>query len=106
MKRIGRNILAVGLFVGITALWGCAVADWMAGIQRNPDGSIIAKPSPPANTIGDILTNFGIYGASAAAALRWLTVEYRHRQIVKAGGRDDDHDGNPDAPAPPAGNGG
>lgn len=101
MKKIGRNVLAALLFVGITMLWGCAVADWMSGIHRNPDGSIIAKPSAPVNSIGDILTNFGIYGASAAAALRWLTVEYRHRQIVKAGQRDDDHDGNVDPPSHP-----
>ena len=101
MKTFARNVLAVFLFVGITMLWGCAVGDWLTGISRNPDGSVVAKPMPPVTSIGDILQNFGVYGVSAAAALRWMTVEYRHRQIVKAGQKDDDHDGNVDAPTPP-----
>jgi hypothetical protein len=101
VKRIGRNILAVVLFVGITLLWGCAVTDWMTGISRNPDGSVVAKDYAPTQGIGDILANFGVYGVSAAAALRWLTVEYRHRAIVKAGQKDDDRDGNVDPPSTP-----
>lgn len=94
-----RHALAAVLFTVMTFLSGCFLADALAGIERDESGKVIKIKGNPIgdtvfSTLGYLFPAFGWAATSATAALR----EYRHYQIVKSGGKDDDKDGIPDEP--------
>jgi hypothetical protein len=99
------------LLLLVSGLSGCALTDFLTGTKRDDKGNVITATDPGAGPLDTLLTLVGQVwkpALLAAGAVRWGTVEYRHWQIVKDGGKDDDNDGNPDPPvvtpplAPPA----
>lgn len=93
------------VFIGVLALGigGCGFLDLMAGIKRNGNGEVVEVDG---NSVGGIATEVlaGMGGAAGLAGglLGWGLKAYRHKRIVDSGGKDDNFDGIPDPPKPPA----
>lgn len=94
----------------VVALWlvaclyigGCTLMDSMAGVVRDEQGNVIGtSPTSPLETASGFLSMFGPWGVAAGAAIRWGTVEYRHRALIKAGKKDANRDGMEDPPDVP-----
>ncbi len=88
------------LAAALVLLSGCGIMNGLTGVEKDPQGNVITKPNPPINSIWGLLEIAGPWGIGIAALGRWGTVEYRHRQLIAAGKKDDDRDGNEDPPAP------
>jgi hypothetical protein len=82
---------------------GCGFADYISGIERDPlTGKVIKVQGGIAEIGAGLLVGTGGAAGAAGGLLGWALKAYRHKRIVDSGGKDDDFDGMPDAPKPPA----
>lgn len=81
---------------------GCGFADYLAGIERDPEGKVIKVQGGIAEIGLGLLMGTGGAAGAAGGLLGYALKAYRHKRIVDSGGKDDDFDGVPDVPKPPA----
>ena len=98
-----RRIYWGFLLVSFLCLSGCGFMDLMSGVHRDKDGKVIMVDDKAigegiAGTLGALVPYGGWLASLVGAGLR----EYRHYAIIKAGQKDDDGDGKPDAEPPKA----
>jgi hypothetical protein len=84
----------------LVLLSGCGLINAMAGVHTDENGVVTTSPNAPINTVWGLLEAFGPWGVGIAAAGRWGTVEYRHRQLIAAGKKDANRDGVEDPVTP------
>ena len=92
-----RNVFAVLLFGLLVGLSGCAVADFMAGIERDEHGKVTSASGGLAERGLSILDGLLFGGTGALSGLGGYALRaYRTKQIIASGGKDDNRDGIPD----------
>ncbi len=84
---------------------GCGFADYISGIERDPETGKVIKAQGGIAEIGlGLLVGTGGATGAVGGLLGYALKAYRKKRIEDAGGRDDNMDGIPDpeAPKPPA----